>query len=73
MLDALERFFSRLVSLDNPLWFYYPLLAVIAVVYKATKLDRPGDIARASLHFFVSVTLGILVLGLAFYLVSILF
>ena len=73
MLDALGRFFERLVSLDNPLWFYYPLLAVIAVVYKATKLDRPGDIARASLHFFVSVTLGILVLGLAFYLVSILF
>ena len=73
MLEALGHFFERLVSLDNPLWFYYPLLAVIAVVYKATKLDRPGDIARASLHFFVSVTLGILVLGLAFYLISILF
>ncbi len=73
MLNALGHFFERLVSLDNPLWFYYPLLAVIAVVYKATKLDRPGEIARASLHFFVSVTLGILVLGLAFYLVSILF
>ena len=73
MLEALGHFFERLVSLDNPLWFYYPLLAVIAVVYKATKLDRPRQIALASLHFFVSVTLGILVLGLAFYLVSILF
>jgi hypothetical protein len=73
MLEALGHFFERLVSLDNPLWFYYPLLAVIAVVYKATKLDQPRQIALASLHFFVSVTLGILVLGLAFYLVSILF
>jgi hypothetical protein len=73
MLEALGHFFERLVSLDNPLWFYYPLLAVIAVVYKATKLDRPREIALASLHFFISVTLGILVLGLAFYLVSILF
>ena len=73
MLDALSRFFRCLVSLHNPLWFFYPLLAVIAVVYKATKFDKPRDIALASIHFFVSVALGMLALGLAFYLVSILF
>jgi len=73
MLDALSHFFRSLVSLHNPLWFFYPLLAVIAVVYKATKFDKPKDIALSSIHFFVSVALGMLALGLAFYLVSILF
>jgi hypothetical protein len=73
MLDALSHFFRSLVSLHNPLWFFYPLLAVIAVVYKATKFDKPRDIALSSIHFFVSVSLGMLALGLAFYLVSILF
>jgi len=73
MLDALSRFFGNLVSLHNPLWFFYPLLAVIAVVYKVTKFDKPRDIALSSIHFFVSVSLGMLALGLAFYLISILF
>ena len=73
MLESLSHFFRSLVSLHNPLWFFYPLLAVIAVVYKATKFDKPKDIALSSIHFFVSVALGMLALGLAFYLVSILF
>jgi hypothetical protein len=73
MLESLSHFFRSLVSLHNPLWLFYPLLAVIAVVYKATKFDRPKDIALASIHFFGSVALGMLALGLAFYLVSILF
>ncbi len=67
MWDALAHFFTRLFNPGNPLWLYYPLCAVVAVVYKATKHDEPKAIALASLHFFGSVTLGLLVLGLVTY------
>ena len=70
MWDAIAGFFADLFAADNPLWLYYPLCAVVAVVYKATKFDEPKDIARAALHFFGSVTLGMIVLGFVFYLVS---
>ena len=69
MWDATVGFFSHLVSLSNPIWWYYPLCAVAAVVYKATKFDTPRDIARAALHFFLSVSAGMLILGWAFYLI----
>jgi len=70
MGEAIAGFFASLVSLSNPLWLYYPLCAVVAVVYKATKLDEPRAIALGALHFFVSVSLGMLGLGVAFYLIS---
>ena len=70
MWDAIAGFFADLVSLSNPLWLYYPLCAVVAVVYKTTKLDDPRKIALGALHFFVSVSLGMFGLGLAFYLIS---
>lgn len=73
MWDALAGFFEHLISATNPLWLYYPLCAIVAVVYKATKFDDPRQIARAALHFFVSVTIGMLVLGVVLYLVSRLF
>jgi hypothetical protein len=72
MLEAIGGFFSNLLSLGNPLWLYYPLCAVVAVVYKATKFDAPRQIAWAALHFFVTVSLGVLALSLIFYVVSIL-
>ena len=71
MLEAIGGFFSHLLSLSNPIWLYYPLCAVVAVVYKATKFDTPREIAWASLHFFVTVSLGVLALSLIFYVVSI--
>ena len=49
------------------------LCAVVAVVYKTTKFDQPREIARAALHFFVSVSLGMLALALGFYLFQTLF
>jgi len=70
MGEAIAGFFVHLLSLSNPLWLYYPLCAVVAVVYKATKFDDARKIALGALHFFFSVSLGMLGLGLAFYLIS---
>jgi hypothetical protein len=70
MWQAMTAFLAHLVSGDNPLWLYYPLCLVVAIVYKATKFDEPKAIVRAALHFFVSVTLGMLVLAVVFYLVA---
>jgi len=70
MWEAVGHFFASLFSSENPLWLYYPLCAVVAIVYKATKFDEPKQIALAALHFFVSVTLGVLVLGFILYAVS---
>ena len=72
MLDQVADFFVNLFSPSNPLWLYYPLCAVVAVVYKATKFDKPREILLASVHFFITVSLGMLALSLALYLISIL-
>ena len=72
MWNALAGFFGHLVSASNPLWFYYPLCAVVAVVYKATKFDSPRKIAWGALHFFITVSLGMLALAIVFYVLSIL-
>ena len=73
MLHDLGQFFVKLFSFGNPLWLFYPLCLVVAVVYKATKFDRPREILLKSLHFFASVTLGMFALGLLFYILSVLF
>ena len=72
MLEKFTGFLAHLVSGNNPLWLYYPLCAVVAVVYKATKFDRPGRVLWSALHFFVTVGLGMLALGLVLYVLSIL-
>ena len=73
MGTAIFGFFEHLVALSNPLWLYYPLCLAVAVVYKATKFDKPKEIAWAALHFFVWVTLGMIVLAAAFYVIQRLF
>lgn len=73
MLEAIGHFFVNLFSPSNPLWLYYPLCAAVAVVYKATKFDNPRKIALTALHFFASVTGGMLVLGMVFYVLSLIF
>jgi len=70
MWDAIDVFFAHLAAATNPLWLYYPLCAVVAVVYKATKHDDPKRIAWGALHFFLSVTAGMLVLAIVLYLVA---
>ena len=70
MWEAVGSFLAHLVHPGNPLWLYYPLCLVVAVAYKATKFDGPKKIALAAAHFFVSVTFGMFVLGVVFYLIS---
>jgi len=70
MWETIGNFFVDLFRLTNPLWLYWPLCAVVALVYKATKLDTPRRITLGALHFFASVTAGMFVLGVLFYLVS---
>ncbi|MDP6380521.1 MAG: hypothetical protein QF662_04165 [Phycisphaerae bacterium] len=67
---SILEFIAKLLSLQNPLWFYYLLCLVVGVVYKMTKFDRPREIIHASLHFFVSVTLGVIALAVVLYLVA---
>jgi hypothetical protein len=70
MGEIIANFFVDLFRFSNPLWFYWPLCAVVAVVYKATKFDTPKQIALGSLHFLASVTGGMFVLGLVLYMIS---
>ena len=70
MGEAIVNFFAHLVALSNPLWAYYPLCAVAAVVYKATKFDEPRRIALAAAHFFLSVTAGMFALAIVSYLIT---
>jgi hypothetical protein len=70
MAEAARHFFEHLLAWSNPFWLYYPLCAVAAVVYKATKFDDPRQIAWAALHFFLSVTVGILILAAVFYVLN---
>ena len=70
MGEALGHFFEHLLAVSNPLWLYYPLCAVAAVVYKATKFDDPRKIARSALHFFLSVSAGMFVLATVFYILN---
>jgi hypothetical protein len=57
-------FLARLFALSNPLWYYWPLVVVIGVVYKTTQFDTLKDIARGTLHFIGSVTLFMLALAI---------
>jgi hypothetical protein len=72
MWSEVTRFFAHLVAASNPIWWYYPLCAVAALVYKATKYDQPKKIAWTALHFFVTVSLGMFALAMVFYLMDML-
>ena len=71
MWAMVAEFFKHLVAASNPLWWYYPLCAVVALVYKATKYDDPKAIVLSAAHFFVVVSLGMFALSLALYLLQI--
>jgi len=73
MTESLANFFEHLFSPGNPLWLYYPLMAVVAVVYKTIQFDTPREITKASFHFFVSASLGLFAIGLAAYLLAAIF
>jgi|WetSurMetagenome_2_1015567.scaffolds.fasta_scaffold20602_3 hypothetical protein len=73
MWTMVATFFGHLVAASNPLWWYYPLCAIVALVYKATKHDSPLKILTSAIHFFVVVTLGMFALALALYLIQVIF
>jgi hypothetical protein len=70
MGEAAVSFFARLLSPSNPLWLFYPLCAVVALVYKATKFDGARRILREAVRFFLEVSLGMLALAIFFYILS---
>ena len=61
---------ARLVAPGNPLWYYYPLAIVVGVVYKTAQHDKPRDILKGAVHFFLSVTAFMLILAIVLYAVS---
>jgi len=63
-------FLSKLFAASNPLWYYYPLALVVAIVYKTTQYDDPRSIAKGVCHFLVSVTAFMIVLAVILYALS---
>ncbi len=63
-------FLSKLFAASNPLWYYWPLGLVVAIVYKTTQYDDPKSIARGVGHFLVSVTAFMIVLAVVLYALS---
>jgi hypothetical protein len=66
MLELLGRIFA----LDNPLWYYWPLIVLVGIVYKATQYDNPRQIARNVAHFVASVTAFMLLLAVLVFAMS---
>jgi hypothetical protein len=63
MIDLL----TKLLAVSTPLWYYYPLVVVVGIVYKTTQYDDPKSIARGVVHFVLSVTGFMLLLAVALY------
>ena len=61
---------GKLFALGDPLWYYWPLVIIVGLVYKTTQHDDPRAIGRAVLHFAISVTALMLVLALVLYGIS---
>ena len=57
------EFLAKLLSVSNPLWYFWPLAFVIGAVYKTTQYDKPRDIIKGTLHFVGSTALLVLVLA----------
>ena len=51
------------------LWMFLPLVLCIAIVYRATRAPSLSRMPRATLVTFVSISLGMIAIGVAFYLV----
>lgn len=70
-LVAVTAVAQYLEGLPRP-WPYFvlllPLIAVISVVHKATKLEGAGEILVQSLRLFASITAGMTAIAVALYL-----
>ena len=45
------------------IWLAVPLALIVAVVYKATKIDKPAALVAQSLKLFVYIVLGMAAVG----------
>lgn len=52
------------------LWMLLPLVACVAVVYRATRVRHAGQIPRGALISFTQIVVGMVLIALAFYLVD---
>jgi hypothetical protein len=52
------------------LWMFLPLALCIAVVYRATRARSLKKLPRATLLTFVNITIGMIAIAVAFYLVD---
>lgn len=50
------------------LWMLLPLVACVAVVYRATRARSPREMPRATVFNFVSIVVGMVLIAVAFYL-----
>lgn len=70
-LVAVTAVAQYLEALPRP-WPYFvlllPLIAVISVVHKATKLEGAAEILVQSLRLFASITAGMTAIAVALYL-----
>ncbi|MEW6252015.1 MAG: hypothetical protein AB1716_15345 [Planctomycetota bacterium] len=46
-----------------------PLVACVATVYRATRARRPGDMPRATVVSFLTITIGMVLIAFGFYAV----
>ena len=50
------------------LWMMLPLVACVALVYRATRARSAGEMPRATVITFISIVVGMVLLAIAFYL-----
>ena len=51
------------------LWMMFPLVACVALVYRATRARRLRDMPRATVITFINTVVGMALIAVAFYLV----
>jgi hypothetical protein len=51
------------------LWTFLPLVLCVAVVYRATRARKVGDMPKATLLTFVSIVAGMVAIAVGFFLV----
>lgn len=51
----------------HSIWLAVPIALVVAVVYKATKIDKPVPLILQSLKLFAYIVVGMAAVGVALY------
>lgn len=51
------------------LWMMLPLVACVALVYRATRARHAGELPRATILTFINIVVGMSLIALGFYVV----